>query len=161
VENRIVASFIVVAVLAGGYVYWQQPKDFDDCILKHMSGTTNERAARFIYHSSLEKYPERSTGDRKSRELNSTELSRITGRAGLAFGNYYSGSLYNGNDKVTVTHVEVVVTTLIDKKPSSRGYIAEVTIPPKTTKDFGFNIIVGDSGADYSWRGASARGYEE
>ena len=62
---------------------------------------------------------------------------------------------------MTVTHVEVVVTTSIDKQLSSRSYVADVTIPPKTKKDFGFDIIIGDPRAEYSWAVASARGYEE
>jgi hypothetical protein len=142
-------------------MYWQQPKNFDDCILKHTSGTTNKEAAQLIYLSCRKKFPERPIVSRRSRDLNPSELSRVTGRAGLSFGNYYSGTLYNGNDKLTVTHVEVVVTTSIDKQPSSRSYIADVTIPPKTTTDFGFNIIVGDPRAEYNWQLASARGFEE
>jgi len=160
-ERRILVPLIILAALVGGYVYWQQPKTFDDCILKHMAGTTNREAAQFIYLSCQEKYPERPTIERTSRALNPAELSKLTGRAGLSFGNYYAGSLYNGNDKMTVTHVEVVVTTSIDKQPSSRSYIADLTIPPKTTKDFGFNIIIGDPRAEYNWQVASARGYEE
>lgn len=160
-DKRIFAPLIVIVVLVGAYAYWQHPKDVDDCILKHMSGTTNKEAARLIYASCDEKYSSRSAVGRKSRNLNPWEVVGITGRAGLSVGNYFAGSLYNGNDKVTVSRVEVVVSTSIDKQPSTRTYVADVTIPPKTTKDFGFNIIVGDPRAEYTWHLASAQGYEE
>lgn len=157
----VIGGLVVVALFAGGYVYWQQARTFDDCILEHMSGTTNSDAANFIYESCQEKFPERPKAQRTLRSLSQAELSRITGRAGVKHGSRFSGSLYNGNDKVTVMEVEVAVTTATGKASSSRSYLTKVIISPKTATDFGFDVIAGEAKSDYEWQMVSARGFEE
>jgi hypothetical protein len=82
----------------------------------------------------------------------------LTGRAGLSFGNYYSCSIYNGNDHLTVTEVEITIKTTIGGKEVSTPYRQKVKIAPKTTADFGFNIVVGDPGATYEWTVTGGKG---
>jgi hypothetical protein len=58
-------------------------------------------AAGLVMLSCREKFPKPSIPD---RPLSSEERSMLTGRAGTSTdGKYFSGSIYNGNDHVTVT----------------------------------------------------------
>lgn len=171
--NRIGLGIVVIASLAVGFFLWTQPRDFDDCILANMHGATSDLVTAMIRQSCREKFPERKTDQPKSRALNLAEISKVTGRAGLAYGSRYSGTLYNGNDRLTLTQVEILITTQSPASagygkygdfipdPVSRTYAADVTIPTKTTGPFGFDIIVGDAGAKYTWSVVSAKGFEQ
>jgi len=154
-------SVLLAAFLVAGCDQFSQPKNFDDCILKHMDGVTSDKAALLINRSCREKFPGGSEEEKRSRDLTYAELSKLTGRASLSFGNYYSGSLYNGNEGITVTSVTIRVTTKLGEVETTREYTDEVTIPPLSTKDFGVNIVVGDEGTDYSWGINGARGYRK
>jgi hypothetical protein len=94
----------------------------------------------------------------QERELTGLELALLTGRAGLSYGNHYSGSIYNGTRGLTVTEVQITVTTTVAGEEVSRSYRDEVSIPPETTGDFAFDIIVGDKNASYTWSISSATG---
>ena len=80
----------------------------------------------------------------------------LTGRAGLSYGNTFSGSIYNGNRDVTITEVEIAVTA---SKGDSKVYITKVLVLPLSTSNFSFDIVVGDKGSEYSWNIVSAKGY--
>lgn len=136
------------------------PKDYDDCILKNMGGVDSDLGASEIRRSCRKKFPEGSEFKNRIRVLEPWEVYSITGRAGLEYGNRYSGSLYNGNKNITVTSVKVRVTTKIAKGENSREYRVKVNIPPETTSDFDFDIIVGDKGSEYSWGVIGGSGYE-
>jgi hypothetical protein len=88
--------------------------------------------------------------------LNSRQLN---GRAGLEYGDRFGGTIYNGNADVTVTQLRIKVTTKIDRQDVSRIYVDDVIIPPHSAKAFGFDIVVGDKGAEYSWDTDGARGH--
>ena len=103
-----------------------------------------------------QKEPEESAN--RERDFTSMELAKLEGRAGLSFGNYFSGSVYNGNYDITVTELRVNVTTTVGGQKVSRSYRDEVTIAPQKTTDFGVSIIVGDKGASYQWHIEAARG---
>lgn len=154
----ITLSIVLVApssVLAG----WFGPSNYDECILESMKGVTSDKAAILIARSCRKKFPNEPETKPESRALSYEELSKITGRAGHSFGNYFSGNIYNGNLNVTVSVITVRVTTTVDGKEVTRIYTDNVTIKPQTTADFGFNIVAGDKDADYSWGINSARGY--
>ena len=51
----IVAGVGLIAALL--YVYWKQPHDYDDCILKTMTGVASKEAARAIETSCRAKFP--------------------------------------------------------------------------------------------------------
>lgn len=200
----IVAGVGLIAALL--YVYWKQPHDYDDCILKTMTGVTSREAARAIETSCRAKFPPIAAQDSTGGEwedvplvsLTPEEVEKLTGRAEVLFkysprlrptsvmgGNegkpaqpseyrlsddQYTGSLYNGNDKLTVGSVEFAVT-ITDRSPgskvppwergaSTRSYVVPMTISPKSVKNFRFNIIAGDPSARYSWQVVSAKGYK-
>jgi len=93
-----------------------------------------------------------------SHNLSQDEIGQISGRAGLQYGNRYSGNLYNGNSNVTLEQVTIDISTSFNGIKQTRTYSVDVNIPPRTTKDFGIAIVVGDSGAEYQWSIISARG---
>jgi hypothetical protein len=71
----------------------------------------------------------------------------------------YAGSLYNGNDSVTIVAVEIAIATVVNGKNSSTSYSIPMTVSPKTVKDFRFNIISGDVDAPYTWQLVSGKGF--
>lgn len=93
-----------------------------------------------------------------SHNLSQDEIGQISGRAGLQYGNRYSGNLYNGNSNVTLEQVTIDISTSFNGIKQTRTYSVDVNIPPRTTKDFGIDIVVGDYGAEYQWSINSARG---
>ena len=136
------------------------PSNYDECITESMKGVTSDVAARAIIKSCRKRFPKKQKKCPPSRDLSNEQLSKITGRAGLSFGNYYAGDLYNGNRDFTITEISVNVTTKIGGKKVQSEYLDNVHIPPLTSGDFGFKIIVGDKDADYSWGIVEAKGYK-
>lgn len=137
------------------------PQNYDDCILRHVKPGMNQAAVAVVMRSCREKFPADSAGGTAhgptERTLNPSELAALTGRAALAYGNRYSGTLYNGNAALTLTEVEISISTTVDGKEVTRLYRTNVSVPPQTAADFEFDIVVGDKGADYSWTIASAK----
>lgn len=151
----VLLTFLILA----GCDQLSEPRTFDDCILKNMKGVTSDHAAVLINRSCREKFPQGSTEREKSRTLTSLEIGNLTGRAGLSYGNHYSGSMYNGNRDITVTSVTIRVSGKLRESDTSRDYTVDVTIPPLSTQTFRFNIVEGDEGTEYSWSIIGARGY--
>ena len=92
-----------------------------------------------------------------SHNLSQDEIAQINGRAGLNYGNRYSGNLYNGNSNVTLEQVTIDISTSFNGIKQTRTYSIDVNIPPLTTNEFGIDIVVGDAGAEYQWSIISAR----
>ena len=129
------------------------PSSYDDCILQYVKAGMDSAAVAAVRRSCRAKFPEGQQASERSgqRLLSQTELGLLTGRAGLSYGSRYSGNLYNGNENLTVTQLEIVVITTLSKERVERTYRADVSIPPKVAVAFGFDILVGDQGADYQW----------
>ncbi|MDD4154576.1 MAG: hypothetical protein PHT30_04110 [Bacilli bacterium] len=153
----IYVSSMALPVFAG----WFGPSNYDECILESMKGVTSDKAAILIESICRKKFLEKPEKDHESRDLSYKELSNLTGRAGYdpANVNLFLGNIYNGNSNVTVSEITLGVTTTMDGKKVTRMYTHKVIIEPQTTAHFGFPIIVGDNGADYSWNVASSKGY--
>ena len=124
-----------------------------------MKGVTSDVAARLIMKSCRKKFPLQAKKKPKTKKLSFKEMSHLTGRAGLGYGNYYSGNIYNGNTDITIAEISIELTTTIGEKKISRTYTDAVHIPPQSTADFGFSIVRGDKDADYSWHIIGATGY--
>ena len=165
-KNAFHASLFLLAILVTGLAPeqsciagWFGPSNYDECILDSMKGTTGDLAAQLIAKSCRKKFPVKPEPVIPSRDLSSDKISQITGRAGISYGNSYSGNLYNGNSGVTVTQVTLSISCSIAKKNVTRNYYVDVNIPPLTTKDFTISIVAGDAGAEYTWSVISAKGY--
>ena len=154
---RALSAALCVVALVG----CERVDTFDDCVLKHMEGVTSDDAAQMIYESCREKFPEEKKVIGGERYLTPQELGKLTGRAGLSFGNRYSGSIYNGNESIVLSSVTIGVTGKLDEAKTAREYTAKIKVPPLTTRDFSVDIVVGDQGTEYSWSITRARGYVE
>lgn len=92
------------------------------------------------------------------RELTSAQLYKLDGRAGVQVGHTYAGTIYNGNENLTVNSVDILLTSTQSGGTTSHLYRVELKIPPMSAAEFSFPIIVGDFGATYTWRIQTARG---
>lgn len=138
-----------------------KPSNYDECILKYVKEDMNERAVNAVVSSCRNTFPENEEKENPNvsvRSLTSEELEKLTGRAGYEYGTY-DGSIYNGNDEITVTEVEIAVRTTSEGEQVTRTYRDnDVYIKPKSTGSFSFSIISGDQDADYSWSITAAKG---
>jgi len=118
-----------------------------------------------VMRSCREKFPEgtgtTASSQSEARRLSPDELARLDGRAGLSYGTHYSGTLHNGNVDITVSKVQIAVTTKVGGTSTSKLYTTVVHIPPQSAGTFAFEIVVGDQGASYSWSIASAEGFQK
>jgi hypothetical protein len=141
---------------------WFGPSNYDECILDSMKGVTSNSAAILIKEACRKKFPDNPKPNVSSHELLPEEIFKIAGRAGLSYGNVYSGNLYNGNSSLTVTNVSIEISISACERAYTnviRSYKVDVDIPPLTAKDFKIDIIVGDAGCQYTWKIAHAQGY--
>lgn len=96
----------------------------------------------------------------RAAELLLTERLAIKGNAAQGFLiTKFSGQLYNGNSNVTVSEVQINVTTKKGSHESSREYRVPVIIPPLSAKSFSFDFIPGEYGSSYGWSITAAKGY--
>lgn len=138
----------------------KHPQSYDDCILAYLKPGMDRVAAALISQSCRAKFPENQPDQNKvenSRELTSSELAAITGRASFGYG-LFSGEIYNGNPDLTLTQLAITVTMTISGKQVSRIYRTDVSVSPDTASSFSFQIVEGDPGATYSWNITGARG---
>jgi len=134
--------------------------NYDECILKHMEGVKSDHGAKLIQESCYEKYNKIEIPE-GVRKLSQNEQLKVTGRAGVGYSHdYYSGSIYNGNESITITEVKIRITSKSNGSESSRDYIDSVSVSPLSTGKFGFSFMVGDKGSEYSWYIVSAKGYK-
>lgn len=158
--KRIIFAALILSINSGVVLAgWFGPKDFDECILKSMQGVTSNAAARAIHDSCRKKFPE-NLQKKQSKELDVLDrFNRLTGRAQVSHGNYFAGNIYNGNEDIVVTELSIDITTVIGGTETTKTYVDDVYIEPRTTGDFGVSIILGDKGAKYSWFLSGAKGY--
>lgn len=139
-----------------------EPKSYDDCILKYVKAGMDTAAVAAVMNSCQKKFPAVEVSSKKAtsseRSLDASELAALSGRARLSYGNHYEANIYNGNDHLSITHLELLVTTTIGGKQIARVYGVAAAIGPLTADRVGFSIIVGDPGASYDWSIKSARG---
>jgi hypothetical protein len=139
------------------------PSNYDECITESMKGVTSDLAARAIIGSCRDRFPEKEKRKPASRPLTHEELSKLDGRAGLAYSNVYKGEIYNGNSNLSISEVTVAITTTENGKEVSRNYIVNLEggsrIPPLKTGSFFIFIILGDEKSDRSWGIVEAKGY--
>ena len=136
-------------------------QNYDSCILNNMKGVDSDLGSAQIIESCRAKFPEDHEYLKKIRNLSPAEVRLLDGRAGISFEDRYSGTLYNGNESVTVTSVRVQITLKNDKKKISRIYKVSVKIPPQTTSSFGFTIISDHKGSESIWEIVDGKGFNK
>lgn len=155
----VTGSVLIMLLPVAGNADLFGPSDYDECILDSMKGVTSDVAAAAIIQSCRGEFPKKPKEKPKTTALSREEVSRLTGSAGIEYGNSFGGNIYNGNEKVTISKISLRVTTTSGGAGVSRTYTDDVNISPKTTGSFSFKILKGDRGADYSWHIIDAHGY--
>lgn len=135
-----------------------EPKSYDDCILDHVKPGMDGSSAGLVMLSCQKKFPKPST---PGRELSSEELSMLTGKAGTSEdGKYFSGSIYNGNDHVTVKEIQVSLSPKIGEPTESRDYRTDILVTPQSASDFSIKVFTVGPAIGYRWKLKSAKGYD-
>ncbi len=155
--KKYIGALVLLGAFSSAYAGIFGPSSFDDCVLESMKGVTSDIAARAIYQSCREKFPEKKV-QRNTRALSPFELNKLDGRGG-ASGNYFSVDLLNANKGVTISQVTLVVVTKIGGKEVINYYDSDIDIGPNKTGNIFVKFIQGDAGAKYSWNISAAKGY--
>jgi hypothetical protein len=165
---RLLISVLLVSGIAGqsvrlfvgtAYAGFGGATNYDECVTESMRGVTSDLAAKAIILSCRERFPARGKKKPASRPLSYEELTRLSGRAGLEFADYYTGNIYNGNPNLTVSEITLSITTREEGKEVTREYMHSFDIPPLKTDSFTFQIIIGDKDSPNSWGIVAAKGY--
>ena len=113
---------------------------YDECILKHMEGVNSDQAAKLIHNSCRSKFKGTNLPD--SSILTNEQTSKISGKAGPGFqANYFTGDIYNGNQEVTITSIELAIYSKGGDFDEIKNYNATAYIPPLSTGTIGFSFI--------------------
>ena len=127
---------------------------YEDCVLEAMEGgVQGDVAAGLIAQACRDKFPVGA----KDQQLSSSQTANLTG-LGAPEGDQWGGSIYNGNEDVLVTEVEIHLTTTVGDEETHRTYRTDVHVPPLQTGTFLFSIIPGDEEAEHTWSIESAKG---
>lgn len=99
----------------------------------------------------------------KSRSLSYTEMNELTGRGGPEnYDTKFSGTIYNGNESVVVTEIEIRVTFTNDEQRVSRVYKDTTKVYPLSTSMLYFSILSPGSGFKFGgWSIDGAKGYDK
>lgn len=154
---RLAFLLFLLGCFGTAHAGWFGPKNYDECILENMKGTTQPQAVWAIKDSCRAKFPDKENA--KSRALNPWEVAALTGNAGpyLSRSDLFDGNIYNGNKTVTVAQLSIVVTTRVKNKLIPRTYVTDVNIAPQSTGVISFTFI--REGEFESWRIDGARGH--
>jgi len=135
------------------------PTTYEDCIVESMQGVTSDAAAKLIAVSCRKKFPERNRIDDIS--LLPSVINALNGHAS-AYGNTFSGTLYNGDKEWVVTQITVVLQPKPKKGQKTsmpnREYNVDVTVTPLSSATFSIPID-GEPGIEFEWAISRGRGY--
>lgn len=149
-----------------------EPVDYDECVLKKLSSSMNERVAETIVESCRNKFPEQAAPQEALVVLPNDAEEKVTGRFGI---NNFSGSgtIYNGNNKWRVEEVTILIAepdwlkqTIARKEnpeaeePHMERYKVRVSVPPLTSKTFSLGVNW-DSSEKHEWLIISTKGVLE
>lgn len=148
-NSCVVILFASVTILA----CHREPTTFEDCVLQKVVPSMSKEAADLVNRACELKFKPIST------PLDVLDLAMITGRGGHDIGRFFDVTLYNSLNDITVTEIDITVTTTIDGEKAIKTYRSFVTITPRRAESFTFLIIQGDRGAGYSWSISGGKGF--
>lgn len=142
--------------------WFSKPKNYDDCVLENMKGTTSDLAAKAIYQSCRNKFPFPAPKPLTFITLNKNQLKSVTGTANSS-GKYFTLSIYNGS---SLNLKQITVRLINNKTKQHKEYVAvgrfllkgTATISPLSTGEFKFTAL--SPPKDWSWQIVSAKGME-
>lgn len=148
-DSRAVILFAIVTILA----CQKEPATAEDCILQSVKPSMSKEAAGMVAHACELKFKPISS------PLDAFELAMITGRGRHDIGRFFDVTIYNSLNDITVTEIDINLTTTINGEKTVKTYRSFVTITPRRTESFTFQIIQGDRGAGYSWSISGGKGF--
>lgn len=140
---------------------WFGPSNSDECITDSMRGVTSDVAARAIIRSCRARFPEKVVGP-ASIDLPRDALAKLTGRAGVDSINYFSGTIYNGNNDYTITQITISLTPkkrAINSLGTKEYNSDALFIVPLSNSPFSISVDTGGE-KDFEWNIARARGHK-
>lgn len=140
------------------FTLWRSVGSYDECVLQGLRGVNNEAVAGAITSACRRKFSQTRSPTRQPRDLTPSQIANLTGRAAPEYGTQYKGSIYNGNEGITVTDVDIALATIVGRDTTTRVYRTALNIPPLSVGDFAFAIVVGEARSTYEWSIAAARG---
>jgi len=143
----------------GAFIMSRTEHTYDECILERLPSTNNTTAAAAIVSACRSKFPDPGPHNGFPSSLHTAQLAKITGRAGVLSGTSYGGNLYNGNNDIVVTDLDVAVSAIHNRDTTTHLYRIELHLPPLAVRDFRFDIVRGEPGANYHWAIVAARGF--
>jgi hypothetical protein len=161
---------LVIAVIATSIWWVITPSSYEECVLKNIKNVAEDNAG-LVHRVCRNKFPKKYV-KQNTRDLTGQELIMLDGRASKPYSrlNQYTVNLHNGTD-VTITEIDIGIgsSKASDKGKSNNSsddfngpytvYRNEVTIPPKTAKEFSFEFVPGEPGSRYHWVIIRAKGY--
>jgi hypothetical protein len=132
-------------------------KTYEECVLEHAKELISKEAVRAIEDACFEKYYEPTKFDPSTakclelRELSHLELQLLDGRGDINNG-YFHGTIYNGNNSVTIEELTIGIKYNAHKEPtpeivnpfekySYKQFNTEVKISPNTASDFSVKVL--------------------
>jgi hypothetical protein len=97
------------------------------------------------------------------RDLTAEEIEKVTGLVGIRNDGALCGDLYNGNDALSVTSVELRVVTFAGSDSTARRYVyaqPDSALAPLATRQFCMRFLLRE-GEDFTWGIAAAHGREQ
>lgn len=122
------------------------PKNYDECILENMKGTTDQTATVLIMQSCKNKFPEQSTGKPcTTRTLSEYELMSLQFTAGTVrevstVGPYVTIDIYNGNKFISITELSIEISGKNLKSPQEYNLYLSSSIEPLSSGSAGGRI---------------------
>jgi hypothetical protein len=164
-ETALKYLLIIVAALgtlgwpAPGKAGWFGPSDYDECILESMKGVTSDDAASHIARSCRRKFPPSANQEIASRPLLKEEKEKLTiiGEWSKHLHGYWYVQVHNGNQDVTISRMEIKISSPVGENFQENVYRAHATIKPNTKGSFLFDVLTPNSG--FKWYVVDVRGY--
>lgn len=114
------------------------PRDYDDCILKHMQGINDTYVATTIQASCREKFPEKQESQEVEkkcvlRQMTDEEKKLLEIKGRIVWTNHLSFSVYNHNTVSELRQFTVLITASNYKFPQE--YSESTLVAPKSARD--------------------------
>jgi hypothetical protein len=118
---------------------------YEECILENMKGVTSDDAANEIKTACILKTSESNASKQvrcKTRQLTTSEVSLVTGRANLTDYGYMKIDLHNGNQNISLKSGKVRLTDDETKKYLDYDmFIYPIILPLTTSSDISVKVM--------------------
>ena len=134
----------------------RDPVDYDDCILMKMKASMSDGVANSIRAACRSRFSDHP----ESEDLHPSVVQKLTGKLGRPeIGNYWDGSIYNGNNEWTITEVTIGIVAQGKTENDYKFYKVGVSVSPLSNGTFATNIDWPPD-APYYWTIYTAKGYK-